>query len=70
MPRCRTAERDELKACLERSKRPRAMPAGQISELVEELGGLSAVLGEATGAERTQVYASLGLRLDYHLISG
>ena len=34
-------------------------------ELVEELGGLLAVLGEATGAERAQVYASLGLRLDY-----
>ena len=33
--------------------------------LVEELGGLSAVLGAATGAERAQVYASLGLRLDY-----
>ena len=41
------------------------MSAAQISELVEELGGLSAVLGEATGAERAQVYASLGLRLDY-----
>jgi hypothetical protein len=63
--RRRTAERDELKARLERSERPRAMSAAQISELVEELGGLSAVLGEATGAERAQVYASLGLRLDY-----
>jgi site-specific DNA recombinase len=41
------------------------MSAAQISELVEELGGLSTVLGEATGAERAQVYASLGLRLDY-----
>ena len=41
------------------------MSAAQISELVEELGGLSAVLGEATGAERANVYASLGLRLDY-----
>ena len=63
--RRRTAERDELKARLERAERPRAMSAAQISELVEELGGLSAVLGEATGAERAQVYASLGLRLDY-----
>ncbi len=52
-------------ARLERAERPRAMSAAQISELVEELGGLSAVLGEATGAERAQVYASLGLRLDY-----
>ncbi|WP_236971277.1 hypothetical protein [Mycobacterium haemophilum] len=41
------------------------MSAALISELVEELGGLAAVLGEATGAERAQVYASLGLRLDY-----
>ena len=40
------------------------MSATQISELVEELGGLSAVLSEATGSERAQVYASLGLRLD------
>jgi hypothetical protein len=28
------------------------MSAAQISWLVEELGGLSAVLGKATGAER------------------
>jgi site-specific DNA recombinase len=67
----RTAERDELKALLERAERPCAMSASgisraiQISELVEELGGLSAVLGQATGAQRAQVYASLGLRLDY-----
>ena len=67
--RRRTAERDELKARLERAERPCAMSAAQISELVEELGGLSAVLGEATGAERAQVYASLGLRLDYDPLS-
>ena len=60
-----TAERDELKALLERAERPCAMSAEQISELVEELGGLSAVLGEATGTERAEVYASLGVRLDY-----
>ncbi|WP_235065748.1 MULTISPECIES: hypothetical protein [Mycobacterium] len=48
----RTAERDELKARLEQVERPRVMSAAQISELVEELGGLSAVLGAATGAER------------------
>jgi site-specific DNA recombinase len=53
--RRRTAERDDLKALLERAERPRAMSAAQISELAEELGGLSAVLGEATGAERAQV---------------
>lgn len=53
--RRRTAERDELKALLARAEKPRAMSAAQISELVEELGGLSAVLGEATGAERAQV---------------
>jgi site-specific DNA recombinase len=41
------------------------MSAAQISELVGELGGLSAVLGAATGAERAHVYASLALRLDY-----
>ena len=63
--RRRTAERDELKARLERTERPRAMSAAQISELVGELGGLSAVLGAATGVERAQVYASLALRLDY-----
>jgi len=63
--RRRAAERDELKARLERVERPCAMTAAQISELVEELGGLSVVLGEATGVERAQVYTSLGLRLDY-----
>lgn len=63
--RRRTAERDELKALLERAERPRAMSAAQITELVQELGGLAAVLRQATGAERAQVYASLGLRLDY-----
>ncbi|BBY35324.1 serine recombinase [Mycolicibacter minnesotensis] len=63
--RRRTAERDELKARLERAERPRAMSAAQVTELVQELGGLAAVLGEATGAERAQVYASLGLRLDF-----
>ena len=61
----RSAERDELKTRLEQAERPSVMSATQISELVEELGGLSAVLGEATGSERAQVYASLGLRLDY-----
>ncbi|MGC7246297.1 serine recombinase, partial [Mycobacteroides abscessus subsp. massiliense] len=63
--RVRTAERDELKARLERAERPSVMSAAQISALVEELGGLAAVLSEATGPERAQVYASLGLRLDY-----
>lgn len=53
--RQRTAERDELTARLERVERPCAMSAAQISELVEELGGLSAVLKEATGSERAQV---------------
>lgn len=62
--RRRTAERDELKARLERVEQPRAMSAAQITELVQELDGLAAVLDEATGAERAQVYASLGLRLD------
>jgi site-specific DNA recombinase len=63
--RRRTAERDELRARLKRAERPSVMSAAQISELVEELGGLSAVLSEATGADRAEVYASLGLRLDY-----
>ena len=63
--RRRTAERDELRARLARTERPHVMSAAQISELVEQLGGLSAILGAATGAERADVYASLGLRLDY-----
>ena len=63
--RRRTAERDELKARLEQAERPRVMSAAQISELVDKLGGLSAVLAAATAAERADVYASLGLRLDY-----
>ena len=42
--RRRSAERDELKARLEQAERPSVMSATQISELVEELGGLSAVL--------------------------
>jgi site-specific DNA recombinase len=64
--RRRAAERDELKGRLERAERPVAMSAAQISEFVEQLGGLAAVLGEATGVERAEVYASLGLRLDYN----
>lgn len=63
--RRRTAERDELNARLERAERPRVMSAALISELVDKLGGLSAVLGAATAAERADVYASLGLHLDY-----
>jgi site-specific DNA recombinase len=63
--RRRTAERDELKFRLERAERPNALSAAQINELVDELGGLAAVLGAATAAERAEVYASLGLRLDY-----
>jgi len=63
--RRRTAERDELKDRLQRAERPSVMSAAQIGELVEELGGLAAVLREATGSERAQVYAALGLRLDY-----
>jgi site-specific DNA recombinase len=63
--RRRTAERDELKARLERVERPRAMSAAQISELANDLGGLTTVLSDATAAERAEVYASLGLRLDY-----
>jgi hypothetical protein len=47
--RRRTAERDELKARLERAERPCAMSGAQISELVEELGGLSAVLVRQPG---------------------
>lgn len=63
--RARTAERDELKTRLERAERPSVMSAAQVSEMLEELGGLVAVLSEATGPERAQVYASLGLRIDY-----
>jgi site-specific DNA recombinase len=63
--RRRTAERDELKASLERVERPHAMSAAQISELAEELGGLFTVLSDATAAERAEVYASLDLHLDY-----
>lgn len=60
-----TAERDELRVSLERAERPSVMSAAQVSELVQESGGLSTMLGEATGAERAEVYASLGLRLGY-----
>ena len=56
---------NSVNSVIERAERPCAMSAAQISELVEKLGGLSAVLGEATGPERARVYASLGLRLDY-----
>ncbi|WP_232007439.1 hypothetical protein [Mycobacterium intermedium] len=63
--RRRTAERDALRGQLERAEQPSVMSAAQISELVEELGGLTTVLRAATGPERAEVYASLGLRLDY-----
>jgi site-specific DNA recombinase len=64
-PYLNVATPEPLVVVKERAESPCAMTAAQISELVEALGGLSAVLGEATGAERAQVYASLGLRLDY-----
>ncbi|OSC23697.1 Site-specific recombinase [Mycobacterium vulneris] len=63
----RTAQRDELKARVVRAERACVVSAAQINELVQELGGLLTVLGEATGAERDQVCTSLGLRLDYDL---
>lgn len=63
--RRRTAERDELKARLQRAQKPSALTSSQICELVEELGGLTAVLGAATPKERADVYKCLGLRLDY-----
>ncbi len=58
--RRRTAERDELKARLEQVERPRVMSAAQINELVEELGGCQPCLVQRPGAERAEVYASLG----------
>lgn len=61
-----TAERDKLRARLERAERPRITSAAQISALVAQLGGLSAVLGAVTGAERALVDASLDLRRDYN----
>lgn len=67
--RRRTAERDELKARLARVQQPSTMSAAQISTLVEELGGLAAILGQATATERAEVYASLGLHLDYHSLN-
>lgn len=61
----RSAERDELKALLERTERPPVMTAAEIENLIKELGGLCAVLDAATPAERAEVYVSLGLRLEY-----
>jgi hypothetical protein len=59
------AERDELKAQLERTERPHVMTATEIENLIKELGGFCAILDAATPAERAEVYVSLGLRLEY-----
>lgn len=47
------------------SKAP-SMSQEQIADLVEELGGLVAVLPEADPADRSTIYQQLGLRLVYH----
>jgi site-specific DNA recombinase len=43
-----------------------SMSRDEIADLVEELGGLVAVLPEADPADRSAIYQQLGLRLVYH----
>ncbi|MGO9197990.1 MAG: hypothetical protein ACLQK4_12795 [Acidimicrobiales bacterium] len=44
---------------------PSTLTPGEIAALVEELGGISSILQEATPEERSAAYAALGLRLTY-----
>jgi site-specific DNA recombinase len=63
--RQRTAERDELRARLDRDKGPSALTATQIQQMLDALGGMAEVLQGAPAAERAAIYATLGLRIDY-----
>jgi hypothetical protein len=61
----RTAERDALRARLAAAVAPSALKPKEIARLVEELGGISSILQEATPEERSAAYAALGLQLTY-----
>jgi site-specific DNA recombinase len=61
----RSVERDDIAKRLERSEGPKNLSSKQVQALAAELGGIAAVLAEATAAERAEVYASLGIRLEY-----
>src|SRR5690349_5383179 len=63
-PGARGADRGGIAVAVRACTSRRRTAEREGSELVEGVRGLPAVLGEATGAERAQVYANLGLRLD------
>jgi DNA invertase Pin-like site-specific DNA recombinase len=61
----RNAEREALKTRVAIAASPAALTADQIAELVQQLGGIAAILREATPAERGAAYQTLGIRMTY-----
>ncbi len=61
----RVRERDGLRARLSANDRPRPLSTAEMETALADLGGLSKVLALAEPAERTRLYGSLGIRLEY-----
>jgi site-specific DNA recombinase len=59
------AEREMLERRLTNVVEPERLGPAEIDALVNELGGMTAILGEATPAEKSRIYQGLGLRLVY-----
>lgn len=59
------AERSQAMDDLAAIKRPDQLTSVDISALLDELGGMEDVLADALPAEKSAIYASLGLRLHY-----
>lgn len=59
------AEREQLSLRLATLDAPDRLSPADIEALLNELGGLAHILGEATPPERTSIYQGLGLHLVY-----
>ena len=59
------AERSQAVDALAAIERPNRLTGVDISALLDELGGMEGVLADALPAEKSAIYASLGLRLQY-----
>ncbi|MFV0316818.1 MAG: zinc ribbon domain-containing protein, partial [Microthrixaceae bacterium] len=59
------AERSQAMDDLATLKRPDQLTSVDISALLDELGGMEDVLADALPTEKSDIYASLGLRLHY-----
>jgi len=59
------AERSQTVSELAAIERPDRLTSADIAALLAELGGMEGVLADALPAEKADIYASLGLRLQY-----